>query len=164
LAYDLGFRELFVTTPLNVAILAAGQGKRMHSALPKVLHPLAGRPMCAHVVDTVRSLAPRAIVVVVGSGADAVQAALTAPDLAFVRQDPPLGTGDAARIALAAMPGDGITLIGLADVPLAPAAALAAARHPPAWDPAALTAPVYSHPPPATPPRPAAAIGAGESP
>jgi bifunctional UDP-N-acetylglucosamine pyrophosphorylase/glucosamine-1-phosphate N-acetyltransferase len=126
LAYDLGFRELFVTTPLNVAILAAGQGKRMHSALPKVLHPLAGRPMCAHVVDTVRSLAPRAIVVVVGSGADAVQAALTAPDLAFVRQDPPLGTGDAARIALAAMPGDGITLIGLADVPLAPAAALAA--------------------------------------
>jgi tRNA threonylcarbamoyladenosine biosynthesis protein TsaB len=47
---------------------------------------------------------------------------------------------------------------------LAPAAALAAARHPPAWDPAALTAPVYSHPPPATPPRPAAAIGAGESP
>jgi bifunctional UDP-N-acetylglucosamine pyrophosphorylase/glucosamine-1-phosphate N-acetyltransferase len=126
LAYDLGFRAPFVTTPLNVAILAAGQGKRMHSAVPKVLHPLAGRPLCAHVVDTVRSLSPRAIAVVVGRGAEAVQAALTAPDLSFVRQDPPLGTGDATRIALAAMPGDGITLVGLADVPLAPAAELAA--------------------------------------
>src|SRR5947207_11937986 len=98
----------------------------MHSALPKVLHPLAGRPLAAHVIDTVRTLAPRAIVIVVGAGGDNVCAALSASDLVFVRQDPPVGTGDAARIALTAMPGDGVTLVGLADVPLAPAAALAA--------------------------------------
>jgi bifunctional UDP-N-acetylglucosamine pyrophosphorylase/glucosamine-1-phosphate N-acetyltransferase len=115
-----------VTTPLNVAILAAGQGKRMHSALPKVLHPLAGRPLAAHVIDTVRTLAPRAIVIVVGAGGDNVTAALSASDLIFVRQDPPVGTGDAARIALAAMPEEGVTLVGLADVPLVPAAALTA--------------------------------------
>ena len=98
----------------------------MHSALPKVLHPLAGRPLAAYVIDTVRTLAPRAIVIVVGAGGDSVTAALSTSDLIFVRQDPPVGTGDAARIALAAMPGDGVTLVGLADVPLAPAAALAA--------------------------------------
>jgi len=115
-----------VTTPLNVAILAAGHGKRMHSALPKVLHPLAGRPLAAHVVDTVRTLSPRAIVVVVGNGAERVADALAAPDIVFARQEPPLGTGDATRVALAAMPGDGVTLIGLADVPLAPHAGLAA--------------------------------------
>jgi bifunctional UDP-N-acetylglucosamine pyrophosphorylase/glucosamine-1-phosphate N-acetyltransferase len=115
-----------VTTPLNVAILAAGQGKRMHSALPKVLHPLAGRPLALHVVDTVRTLSPRAIAVVIGNGADRVKAALDAPDLAFVHQDPPLGTGDATRIALNALPGDGVTLVGLGDVPLVPAQGLSA--------------------------------------
>jgi bifunctional UDP-N-acetylglucosamine pyrophosphorylase / glucosamine-1-phosphate N-acetyltransferase len=115
-----------VTIPLNVAILAAGQGKRMHSAVPKVLHPLAGRPLAAHVVETVRTLSPRAIVVVVGNGAEQVTAALAASDLVFARQETPLGTGDAARVALAAMPSDGVTLIGLADVPLVPVAGLAA--------------------------------------
>src|SRR5690349_18949219 len=96
----------------------------MHSALPKVLHPLAGRPLAAHIIDTARTLTPRAMVVVVGNGAERVTEALAAPDLVFVHQDPPLGTGDAARVALAAMPSDGVTLIGLADVPLAPAAGL----------------------------------------
>jgi bifunctional UDP-N-acetylglucosamine pyrophosphorylase/glucosamine-1-phosphate N-acetyltransferase len=115
-----------VTTPLNVAILAAGQGKRMHSAQPKVLHPLAGRPLATHVLDTVRSLGPRAIAVVVGHGAGSVEAALSAPDLAFVVQEPQRGTGDATRIALTALPGDGVTLVGLADVPLVPASGLAA--------------------------------------
>jgi bifunctional UDP-N-acetylglucosamine pyrophosphorylase / glucosamine-1-phosphate N-acetyltransferase len=126
LAYDPIFAARFVTTPLNVAILAAGEGKRMHSSLPKVLHPLAGRPLVAYVVDTARTLAPRAITVVTGRGGDAVAAKLAAPDVAFVVQDPPRGTGDATRIALAAMPGDGVTLVGLADVPLAPAADLVA--------------------------------------
>src|SRR5438309_988800 len=98
----------------------------MHSAVPKVLHPLAGRPLAAHVVETVRTLSPRAIVVVVGNGAEQVTAALAASDLVFARQEPPLGTGDAARVALAAMPSDGVTLIGLADVPLVPVAGLAA--------------------------------------
>ena len=65
-----------VTAPLNVVVLAAGQGKRMRSALPKVLHPLAGRPVVSYVVDAARSLSPRAIAVVVGHGADAVRAAL----------------------------------------------------------------------------------------
>ena len=115
-----------MTTPLNVAILAAGHGKRMHSALPKVLHPLAGRPLAAHLIDTVRALSPRSIVVVIGNGADRVAAALSAPDVIFVRQEPPRGTGDAARVALEAMPDDGVTLVGLADVPLAPATGLAA--------------------------------------
>ena len=122
----LAFTARFVATPLNVAILAAGQGKRMHSSLPKVLHSLAGRPLVAYVVDTARALAPRAITIVTGEGGDAVVAALCAPDLAFVVQDPPRGTGDATRIAMAAMPGDGVTLIGLADVPLASAADLVA--------------------------------------
>ncbi|MGH8801986.1 MAG: bifunctional UDP-N-acetylglucosamine diphosphorylase/glucosamine-1-phosphate N-acetyltransferase GlmU, partial [Casimicrobiaceae bacterium] len=114
-----------MTADLNVAILAAGEGKRMHSALPKVLHPLAGKPLASHVVATMRRLAPRAIAVVTGFGAQAVEAALAAPDLVFVRQDPPLGTGDAARVALAALPSDGVTLIGLGDVPLVPVDALA---------------------------------------
>ena len=120
------FRWSNVTTPLNIAILAAGQGKRMHSARPKVLHALAGRPLVAHVIDAARGLTPRTIAVVVGHGGDEVAAALAAPDLQFVRQDPPRGTGDAARLALAAMPGDGITLIGLGDVPLVPPASLTA--------------------------------------
>jgi bifunctional UDP-N-acetylglucosamine pyrophosphorylase/glucosamine-1-phosphate N-acetyltransferase len=115
-----------VTSPLNVAILAAGQGKRMHSALPKVLHVLAGRPIIAHVLAAARALSPRAIAVVIGHGGDAVQAATAAPDLAFVRQDPPRGTGDATRVALAALPGDGVTLVTIGDVPLVPVSALAA--------------------------------------
>ena len=110
---------------LDVVILAAGQGKRMHSALPKVLHRLAGRPLAAHVLTAVRALAPRAIAVVTGYGADAVERELAAPDVVFVRQDPPRGTGDAARIALAALPPDGVTLVGLGDVPLVPTEALA---------------------------------------
>jgi len=113
-----------VTSPLNVAILAAGQGKRMHSALPKVLHPLAGRPILAHVLATARSLEPRAITVVIGHGGDIVRAAIDAPDLQFVRQDPPRGTGDATRVALDAMPGDGVTLVTIGDAPLVPANAL----------------------------------------
>ncbi|HSQ79692.1 MAG TPA: bifunctional UDP-N-acetylglucosamine diphosphorylase/glucosamine-1-phosphate N-acetyltransferase GlmU [Casimicrobiaceae bacterium] len=109
----------------NVAILAAGQGKRMRSALPKVLHPLAGRPLAAHVLAAVRNLGPRAIAMVTGHGAQAVETALAAPDIRFVRQEPPRGTGDATRIALGVLPRDGITLVGLGDVPLVPPEALA---------------------------------------
>ena len=114
-----------MASPLDVVILAAGQGKRMHSALPKVLHALAGEPLAAHVLKAVRDLAPRAIAVVVGHGADQVEQALAAPDLRFVRQDPPRGTGDAARVALAVLPADGVTLVGLGDVPLVASQALA---------------------------------------
>ena len=114
-----------VASPLNVVVLAAGQGKRMHSALPKVLHPLAGRPLVSYVLAAARSLGPRAVAVVIGHGADAVRAALAAPDLTFVLQDPPRGTGDAARLALHALPADGVTLVTIGDIPLVPPDALA---------------------------------------
>ena len=114
-----------MTSPLNVAILAAGQGKRMHSALPKVLHLLAGRPLLAHVLDAARSLAPRAVAIVIGHGGDAVKAALAAPDVHFALQDPPRGTGDATRAALEVLPADGVTLVTIGDIPLVPPAALA---------------------------------------
>ena len=114
-----------MASPLDVVILAAGQGKRMHSALPKVLHPLAGKPLVAHVLDAARALSPRAMALVVGFGAAAVERALAAPDLIFVRQDPPRGTGDAARRAADALPADGVTLVGLGDVPLVATEALA---------------------------------------
>jgi bifunctional UDP-N-acetylglucosamine pyrophosphorylase/glucosamine-1-phosphate N-acetyltransferase len=115
-----------VASDLNVVVLAAGLGKRMHSALPKVLHRLAGRPIVSHVVDSARTLSPRVIAVVVGHGAEAVQEAIAAPDVLFVLQDPPLGTGDATRIALDALPYDGVTLVTIGDIPLVPAEALAA--------------------------------------
>src|SRR5690349_11400789 len=72
------FRSM--ASPLDVVILAAGQGKRMHSALPKVLHHLAGTPLAAYVLTAARALSPRAIAVVVGHGADTVERALAAPD------------------------------------------------------------------------------------
>ena len=97
----------------------------MHSALPKVLHPLAGRPLLAHVLDAVRSLAPRAVAIVIGHGGDAVKAALAAPDVRFALQDPPRGTGDATRAALEVLPTDGVTLVTIGDIPLVPPAALA---------------------------------------
>jgi bifunctional UDP-N-acetylglucosamine pyrophosphorylase/glucosamine-1-phosphate N-acetyltransferase len=114
-----------MASPLDVVLLAAGEGKRMHAALPKVLHRLAGRPLAAHVLDAARALVPRSIVVVAGHRADAVESALAAPDVRFVRQEPPRGTGDAVRVALGAMPSDGVTLVGLCDVPLVTSQALA---------------------------------------
>jgi len=98
----------------------------MRSAIPKVLHPLAGRPLVAHVLATARTLEPRKICVVVGHGGEAVAATLAAPDLAFVTQDPPHGTGDAVRVALAALAEDGVTVVMNGDCPLVPAAALRA--------------------------------------
>ena len=98
--------------------MAAGQGKRMRSARPKVLHSLAGRPFVAHVLDAVRVLAPRALCLVVGHGGEIVRAEVAAPDVMFVTQDPPRGTGDAVRVALAALPEDGVTLVVNGDCPL----------------------------------------------
>lgn len=68
---------------LEIVILAAGQGTRMRSALPKVLHPVAGKPMLAHVIDTARGLGPSRIHVVIGHGADLVRERLQADDLDF---------------------------------------------------------------------------------
>src|SRR4051812_34958515 len=85
---------------LNIVILAAGQGKRMHSAYPKVLHPLAGRPLLGHVIDTARSLHPTGIVVVYGHGGETVPEAIAGADLAYAKQEPQLGTGHAVMQAL----------------------------------------------------------------
>ena len=107
----------------TVVILAAGQGTRMRSALPKVLHPVAGRPMLAHVIELARSLEPARICVVVGHGADAVRAALDAPDISWVEQAQRLGTGHAVSQALPALGEDaGTVLVLYGDVPLLPAA------------------------------------------
>jgi bifunctional UDP-N-acetylglucosamine pyrophosphorylase / glucosamine-1-phosphate N-acetyltransferase len=103
---------------LNVVILAAGLGKRMHSERPKVLHPLAGRPLISHVIAAARALEARRIVVVYGHGGDAVPGALSGGDLAFARQEPQLGTGHAVQQALPALSDAPMTLILYGDVPL----------------------------------------------
>jgi bifunctional UDP-N-acetylglucosamine pyrophosphorylase/glucosamine-1-phosphate N-acetyltransferase len=84
---------------LAVIVLAAGEGTRMRSALPKVLHEVCGLPMAAHVLDAARTLAPARIVVVVRHGAEAVRGALDAPGVSFANQEGPLGTGDAVKSA-----------------------------------------------------------------
>ena len=103
---------------LNIVILAAGLGKRMHSMLPKVLHPLAGKPLLAHVLDTARALSPRQICVVYGHGGEAVPKALEDAALVWVRQEPQLGTGHALMQALPHLSHDGMTLVLYGDVPL----------------------------------------------
>ena len=99
-------------------MLAAGLGKRMRSSLPKVMHRLAGRPLLAHVIDTARSLQPRALCVVIGHGADLVKRELGAPDVAFAVQEKQLGTGHAVQQALPKLKGDGTLLVLYGDVPL----------------------------------------------
>ena len=107
-----------MAAPVNVVILAAGQGKRMNSRLPKVLHPLAGRPLLAHVVSTARALKPQRICVVYGHGGEQVPQVMSAPDLVMVRQEPQLGTGHALKQALPHLNGAGRTLVLYGDVPL----------------------------------------------
>ena len=85
---------------LTVVILAAGHGKRMNSDLPKVLQPLAGRALLAHVLDTARQLQPEAINIVYGHGGDAVRAAFAEDDLIWSHQPEQLGTGHALAQAL----------------------------------------------------------------
>jgi bifunctional UDP-N-acetylglucosamine pyrophosphorylase/glucosamine-1-phosphate N-acetyltransferase len=104
---------------MNIVILAAGQGRRMCSNLPKVLHPLAGKPLVQHVVDTARALSPVRLCIVYGQGGgDAVRAALDAPDLSWAWQEPQLGTGHAVRQALPFVNGEETTLVLYGDVPL----------------------------------------------
>ena len=103
---------------MEVIVLAAGQGKRMRSVLPKVLQPLAAKPMLGHVLDTARVLEARRIVVVYGHGGEVVREALDAPDLAWARQDPPQGTGHAVQQAMPLVDDGDIALILYGDVPL----------------------------------------------
>ena len=111
---------------VNVVILAAGQGKRMHSDLPKVLHPIAGRPMLAHVIATARTLDPSRIVVVYGHGGARVKEAMHEADIVFALQEPQLGTGHALQQALPHLDAHSPTLVLYGDVPLITAVTLRA--------------------------------------
>ena len=111
-----------MTEPLQIAILAAGEGKRMRSTTPKVLHALGGRPLLAHVLDTARRLEPRATCVVYGE--DAVKEYFPEDSLLWARQSPPLGTADALRCALGVLPADGVTLVMFGADPMAREATL----------------------------------------
>lgn len=107
---------------LNIVILAAGQGKRMQSSLPKVLHPIAGRAMLSHVLEAAESLGAQGIVVVVGHGAEQVQQAYAEhPGLQFALQQPQLGTGHAVLQAVPMLQEDGkedVTIVLYGDVPM----------------------------------------------
>ncbi|UYO96136.1 bifunctional UDP-N-acetylglucosamine diphosphorylase/glucosamine-1-phosphate N-acetyltransferase GlmU [Microbacterium sp. M28] len=114
---------------LAIVVLAAGQGTRMRSRLPKVLHPIAGRPLVGHVLTTATRLGAEHIEVVVRHERDQVVAALAEayPDTVFVDQDDVPGTGRAVEVALDAIPGfDGDVLILSGDCPLADAETLSA--------------------------------------
>ncbi|MDH4569737.1 UDP-N-acetylglucosamine diphosphorylase/glucosamine-1-phosphate N-acetyltransferase [Pseudomonas sp. BN414] len=102
---------------LDIVILAAGQGTRMRSALPKVLHPVAGKAMLGHVIDSARKLEPKGIHVVIGHGAETVRERLAADDLNFVLQAEQLGTGHAVAQALPQLTAERV-LILYGDVPL----------------------------------------------
>jgi bifunctional UDP-N-acetylglucosamine pyrophosphorylase/glucosamine-1-phosphate N-acetyltransferase len=103
---------------LSIIILAAGQGTRMNSARPKVLHPLGGRPLLAHVLDTARSLDGNDIHVVIGYAADQVRTALPDPDIHWVMQEQQLGTGHAVAQAMHGVAKENTVLVMYGDVPL----------------------------------------------
>ena len=84
---------------LSVVILAAGKGTRMRSSLPKVLHPVADKPMVSHVIDSARQLNAENIYLVYGFGGDVLKAKITGDDLTFVEQEEQLGTGHAVDMA-----------------------------------------------------------------
>lgn len=107
-----------MTLPLHVVILAAGQGSRMKSRQPKVLHAIAGKPMLHHVMDTARTLGAEGIHTVIGHGADQVRAATEAGDVNWVTQAEQLGTGHAVAQALPSLPDQARVLILYGDVPM----------------------------------------------
>lgn len=105
----------------RLIILAAGKGTRMKSAMPKVLHPLAGKPLLAHVIDTVSELDPAGITVVVGHGADDVKQTINQcckSDILWALQSEQLGTGHAVQQALEGIADEDTVLITYGDVPL----------------------------------------------
>ena len=109
---------------ISIVILAAGQGKRMKSDLPKVLQPLAGKPLLGHVIDTAATLAPKSLHVVYGHGGEQVRAVLgstlsaTVPQHSWVLQAEQLGTGHAVQQALPALHDGELALVLYGDVPL----------------------------------------------
>lgn len=108
-----------MSLPLHVIILAAGEGKRMKSARPKVLQPIAGKPMLAHVIATARELEPAAVHVVYGHCGEQVRAAFDdQPDLVWAEQVQQLGTGHAVQQAMPEIPDAATVLVLYGDVPL----------------------------------------------
>ena len=105
-------------TPLNIVILAAGKGTRMHSDQPKVLHALAGKPLLQHVLDCAVLLEPQQICVVYGHGGVAVPNEMQGYSAKFVLQEPQLGTGHAVQQAMPQLGDAGNTLVLYGDVPL----------------------------------------------
>lgn len=104
--------------PLDIVILAAGQGTRMHSSLPKVLHPLAGKPMLQHVIDAARVFDDAKLHVVIGHGADKVKTVIDDPGIHWVVQEQQLGTGHAVAQALPSLRKNASVLVLYGDVPL----------------------------------------------
>lgn len=123
---------------MDVVILAAGKGTRMRSALPKVLQPIAGRPMLAHVVETARRLDAQRICVVYGHGGETVRQSLDDAGLEWALQAPQLGTGHAVAQALPHLSADGFAMVLYGDVPLIGAATLTRLRQAAAHDALAL--------------------------
>ena len=103
---------------MNIVVLAAGMGKRMYSSVPKVLHPLAGKPMLAHVLDSARALNPGKLIVVYGHGGELVRERMAADDLVFVKQEKQLGTGHAVLQAVPELDDTVPTLVLYGDCPL----------------------------------------------
>lgn len=103
---------------LSVVILAAGQGTRMRSTLPKVLHAVAGKPMLQHVIDAAGKLSAGAIYVVYGHGGEAVRSSLAAQPVQWIEQAEQLGTGHAVNQAMPAIPEHHIVMVLYGDVPL----------------------------------------------
>ena len=104
---------------IDVVVLAAGQGSRMKSDLPKVLHPIAGKSMLAHVLDCARSVEANNLHVVVGHGSEVVKTCFnTATDIQWALQTEQKGTGHAVKMALDNLAPSGVTLILYGDVPL----------------------------------------------
>jgi bifunctional UDP-N-acetylglucosamine pyrophosphorylase/glucosamine-1-phosphate N-acetyltransferase len=107
-----------VRSNLNVVILAAGKGTRMHSDLPKVLHQVAGRALLSHVITCAEKLEPENIVAVYGFGGRKVPEAIARDDILWAEQAEQLGTGHAVQQAMPLLGDKGITLVLLGDVPL----------------------------------------------
>ena len=105
-------------TAINVVILAAGKGTRMHSDLPKVLHPMGGRPLLEHVIETAKALSPARLCVVYGFGGQLVPDTIADAGIAWAEQAEQKGTGHAVMQALPHLPDAPVTLVLLGDVPL----------------------------------------------
>ena len=103
---------------LDILVLAAGKGTRMRSDLPKVLHPVGGKALVQHVVDTARKVGGEQIMIIVGHGAEKVEERMAAPDVKFVLQASQLGTGHAVQQALPHLRNGATVLILYGDVPL----------------------------------------------